>query len=134
MGTVTCINSKPYERQDVPEVGKEYHIFDDGKLSPSRHFIAKITAVLPFEKVADPESQLYKAWEENIKEAYWLFAQDTDYFVKAESSYDENPLFFVRTTDGGWFSIDYPNCWMGARLDVTGKLYEGMLKWLEENK
>jgi hypothetical protein len=126
MGTVTVINTTPYKLQPVPEVGKEYHIFDDGKLSPSRHFIAKITAVLPFEKVANPESQLYRAWEENIMEAHWLFAQDTDYFVKAESSYDENPLFFVRTTDGGWFSIDYPNVWMGARLDIDGELYKSM--------
>jgi hypothetical protein len=126
MGTVTVINTTPYKLQPVPEVEKEYHIFDDGKISPSRHYIAKITKVLPFDKVVNPESQLYKAWEENIKEAYWLFAQDTDYFVKAESSYDENPLFFVRTTDGGWFSIDYPNCWMGARLDIDGELYKSM--------
>lgn len=125
-GTVTIINTTPYNLQPVPEVGKEYHIFDDGKLSPSRHFIAKITAVLPFEKVADPESHLYRAWEENIMEAHWLFAQDTDYFVKAESSYDKNPLFFVRTVDGGWFSIDYPNVWMGARLDIDGELYKSM--------
>ena len=72
--------------------------------------------------------ELYDTWRENIEEAYWLFAQDTDYFVKAESSYDKNPLFFVRTTDGSWFSIEYPNCWMRARLDVTGKLYEDMVK------
>ena len=130
-GTITIINTTPYKEQPVPEVGKEYHIFDDGKLSPSRHFIAKITAVLPFEKVADPESQLYRAWEENIIEAHWLFAQDTDYFVKAESSYDRNPLFFVRTIDGGWFSIDYPNVWMGARLDIDGSLYDQMKEMYE---
>lgn len=126
MGTMTVINTAPYNLQPVPEVGKEYHIFDDGKMSPSRYFTAKITKVLPFDKVVNPESQLYKAWEENIKEAYWLFAQDTDYFVKAESSYDKNPLYFVRTVDGGWFSIDYPNCWMGARLDIDGELYKSM--------
>jgi hypothetical protein len=128
MSAVTIINTTPYNPQPVPEVGKEYHIFDDGKISPSRHFIAKITAVLPFEKVADPESQLYRAWEENIMEADWLFAQDTDYFVKAESSYDKNPLFFVRTKDGGWFSIDYPSVWMGARLDIDGSLYNKMIR------
>ena len=93
MRTVTAINTIPYKEQPVPEVGKEYHIFDDDKISTSRYFTAKITKVLPFDKVVNPESQLYKAWEENIKEAYWLFAQDTDYFIKAESSYDENPLF-----------------------------------------
>lgn len=128
MGEITIINAKPYKEQLVPEVGKEYHIFDDGKLSMSRHYMAEITAVLPFEKVANPESQLYKAWEENIKEAPWLFAEDTDYFVKATSSYDVNPLFFVRTVDGGWFSIDYPNAWMGARLDIDGSLYNKMME------
>lgn len=128
MGTVTIINTTPYKEQPVPEVGKEYHIFDDGKISPSRHFTAKIEKVIPFGDVYDPESELCLAWKDNVKEAYWLFAQDTDYFVKAESSYDENPLFFVRTKDGGWFSIDYPNVWMGARLDIDGELYKSMIR------
>lgn len=128
MGAVTVINTKHYNMQQVPEVGKEYHIFDDGKISPSRHYTAKIVKIIPFAQCADPESQLYRAWEENIMEAHWLFAQDTDYFVKAESNYDKNPLFFVRTTDGGWFSIDYPNCWMGARLDIDGNLYNEMIR------
>jgi hypothetical protein len=131
-GTVTILNMTPYNLQPVPEVGKEYHIFDDGKISPSRHYIANIVDVLPFEKVVNPESALYKAWEENIAECYWLFAQETDYFVKAESNYDSNPLFFVRTKDGGWFSIDYPNVWMGARLDIDGSLYRKMRLWYEE--
>ena len=47
----------------------------------------------------------------------------------AESDYDENPLYFVRTEDGGWFSLDYPGGWMGARLDIDGSLYNEMLKW-----
>lgn len=127
MGTVTVINTTPYNLQPVPEGGKEYHIFDDGKISPSRHFIAKVDEVIPFAQCADPESELNKAWKENVEECYWLFAKETDYFVKATSSYDANPLFFVRTTDGGWFSIDYPNVWMGARLDIDGKLYNKMI-------
>jgi hypothetical protein len=127
MGTVTIINTTPYSLQPVPEVGKEYHIFDDGKISPSRHFTAKIVEVIPFAQCADSESELNRAWRENVKEAYWLFANETDYFVKATSSYDANPLFFVRTTDGGWFSIDYPNVWMGARLDIDGELYNKMI-------
>jgi hypothetical protein len=124
METVTVINTKPYKEQPVPEVGKEYHIFDDGKISPSRHYTAKIVEVIPFEKCEDLE--LMSKWADEVIECYWLFATATDYFVKAESSYDENPLFFVRTADGGWFSIDYPNVWMGARLDIDGHLYEKM--------
>jgi hypothetical protein len=127
-GTVTIINTKPYNLQPVPEVGKEYHIFDDGKISPSRHYTAKVVEVIPFEQCADPESELNRAWKENVEECYWLFAKETDYFVKATSSYDTTPLFFVRTADGGWFSIDYPNVWMGARLDIDGELYNKMME------
>ncbi len=127
MGTITCINTTPYKEQPVPEVGKEYHIFDDGKINLSRHYTAKILEVIPFEEHHD--YKLLHAWVSNVKEAYWLFADETDYFIKAESSYDKNPLYFVRTTDGGWFSIDYPNTWMGARLDIDGSIYNKMIEY-----
>lgn len=126
MGTITILNLNEYKEQPVPEAGKEYHIFDDEKIRHSRHYIAKILDIIPFEECRDTE--LLDAWEENIAECYWLFAPKTDYFVIAESDYDENPLYFVRTLDGGWFSIDYPNWWMGARLDIDGSLYEIMCK------
>lgn len=127
MGTVTIINTKPYTLQSVPEVGKEYHIFDDGKIKPSRHYIAKIVKLI-YPEDAYEITALYKAWQEQVEECYWLFAKETDYFVVAESDYDKDLIYFVRTTDGGWFSIDYPGCWMGARLDIDGSLYDEMLK------
>lgn len=123
-GTVTIINTTPYKWQPIPEVGKEYHIFDDGKIRPSRHYVASIANIISFEECTDEE--LHKAWRENVKEAYWLFAPETDYFIKATSDFDKNPLYFVRTVDGGWFSIDYPGTWMGASLDIDGSLYEKM--------
>ena len=125
MGTVTILNMTPYKLQPVPEVGKEYHIFDDGKIRPSRHYVAKIQKLIYPDEVYEITA-LYNAWEEQVRECYWLFAQDTDYFVMAESDYDEKPLYFVRTEDGGWFSLDYPGGWMGARLDIDGSLYEKM--------
>ena len=127
MGTVTVINLTPYDKQNVPEVNKEYHTFDDGKISPSRHAITKVLEVIPFE-IAEP--WLVESWKKNVEECYWLYEKETDYFIKTEFEDEEDPSYFVRTTDGGWFSLD----WWGARLDVTGKLYESMLKWLEENK
>ena len=133
-GTVTIINTTPYKLQPVPEVGKEYHIFDDGKIRLSRHYITEIVEVIPALQSASLYPELYDAWKENIKEAYWLFAEDTDYFVKATSSYDANPLYFVRTVDGGWFSIDYPNPWMGARLDIDGSLYNNMIEQYKEGR
>ena len=69
------------------------------------------------------------AWQEHAEECCCLFAKETDYFVMAESDFDKYPLYFVRTIDGGWFSIDYPAGWMGARLDVDGELYKKMKEW-----
>lgn len=125
MGTVTVINTTPYKLQPVPEVGKEYHIFDDGKLSPSRHYMTNIVEVIPFEGM-DLDSDLIDVWTIEKEECDFLYAQETDYFIRAESDFDENPLYFVRTLDGGWFSIDYPDTWMGARLDIDGELYKKM--------
>lgn len=127
MGTVTIINTKPYILQPIPEVGKEYHIFDDGKIKPSRHYIAKIVKLI-YPEDAYEITDLYKAWQEQVEECFWLFAKETDYFVVAESDYDKDLIYFVRTTDGGWFSIDYPGCWIGARLDIDGSLYNEMIK------
>ena len=123
-GLVTVINTTPYKEQPVPEVGKEYHIFDDGKISFGRHYVAKVTEVLPFDECLDAE--LLSAWGKDVVECYWLFPEYTDYIIKAVSDFDKDPLCFVRTKDGGWFSIDYPSCWMGARLDVDGSLYKSL--------
>lgn len=128
MGTVTVINTTPYNLQPVPELGKEYHIFDDGKIKPSRHYIAKVVNVISPEDAYEITG-LYDAWKEQVKECDWLFARETDYFVVATSDYDQNLLYFVRTEDGGWFSIDYPNVWMGARLDIDGSLYKSMIEF-----
>ncbi len=127
MGTVTILNPAPYNLQPVPEVGKEYHIFDDGKIKPSRHYVAKVVELISPEDAKDI-TNLVENWEQEKTECPWLFAETTDYFVRARSeSYDLNSLYFVRTVDGGWFSLDYPNVWMGARLDIDGSLYRSMI-------
>ena len=127
MGTVTVINLTSYDKQMVPEINKEYHTFDDGKISPSRHDVIKVLEVIPFE-IAEP--WLLESWKKNVEECYWLYDKETDYFIKTECEGEEDPSYYVRTTDGGWFSIG----WWGARLDVTGKHYEGIVKRFEENK
>ena len=127
MGTVTILNTTPYKLQPVPEVGKEYHIFDDGKIKPSIHYTAKILEVIPFEECNN--LKLLEAWHSEARFCDWLYAYETDYFVKADSDFDDDPLYFVRTVDGGWFSIDFPSGWMAARLDIDGELYKEMLQW-----
>lgn len=116
----------------IPELNKEYHIFDDGKIRPSRHYKCIITDIIPFSECTD--KALLEAWEREATECTWLFAKETDYFIKANSGFDENPLYFVRTLAGNWFSIDYPNWWMGARLDIDGTLYKQMVEWYGEDE
>ena len=123
MGTVTVINTTPYKLQPVPDVGKEYHIFDDGKIRPNRHYVIKILEVIPFSEFTD--SDMLEVWREEIKECYWLYAQETDYFVKTDYDGDGMVAYFVRTTDGGWFSLG----WFGARLDIDGSLYEKLIEY-----
>jgi hypothetical protein len=54
-----------------------------------------------------------------------LYAEETDYFVKCSiPKYDENDIWFVRTINGGWFSLNTVNTWMAGRLDVSGKLFD----------
>ena len=123
-GTITILNTTPYNLQPVPEVGKEYHAFDDGKIKPSRLEIVKIVELIPFDKA---DEELLKEWKQNVEECYWLYALETDYFAKAE--YEDETSYFVRTEDGGWFSMG----WFGSRLDIDGSLYNKMNEWYKEN-
>ena len=102
MGTITIINAKPYKEQPIPEVGKEYHVFDDGKINPLRHSLTTIIDVIPFGD-EDFETDVLDAWLIEKEECDWLYAKETDFFVKAMGERDAEPQYFVRTTDGGWF-------------------------------
>ena len=119
MGAVTVINLNPYKLQPVPEVGKEYHIFDDGKINPVRHSTATILEAILFDKCEDTE--LIELWYKEVADCYWLYATETDYFIKASCPKDD-PMYFVRTKDGGWFSLG----WWASRLDIDGSLYKQM--------
>ena len=120
MGTVTVINTTPYKLQPIPEVGKEYHIFDDGKIKPCRHYKIIISKLIPF---AEASEELLEFWKQEVKECDWLYAEETDYFVETE--FKGELMHFVRTVDGGWFSMGF---W-GSRLDMDGSLYKQMLEY-----
>ena len=125
--SIEIINLTPYKEQPVPEAGKEYHIFDDGKIRYSRHSICKITSVVAFNDCDD--SELLQAWLDRKEQAYWLFADETDYFVNGAVKMSNGEFeihHFVRTKDGGWFSIDYPKTWTASRLDIDGSLYKSL--------
>lgn len=143
----------------VPKIGSSYHFFDDGKIKESRHYIATVLDVIAPEQTknimfsrADDEVSfeisLYEIWRNEIDDhrqstnfkviaagvsmevgAPWLYAEETDYFIKCSiPEYDENDVWFVRTVNGGWFSLDTNSWWMSGELDVDGQLFNNMMK------
>lgn len=113
----------------VPKVGEVRHFFDDGKMRESRHYMATITKVIPYKKASQ---KLKKVWKKERWSCYWLYAYETDYFIKASiPKYDEMPIWFARTKDGGWFSIDFMGWWMSGRLMEAGFDFEEWKKEVE---
>lgn len=100
----------------IPEIGKTYNCFDDGKITESRLYTVDVVNVIPFDKI---DKETLSEWKEQVNECDWLFAKTTDYFIKTENGEDGNAVF-ARTLSGGWFSIGrFMN---SGRLDVDGKL------------
>lgn len=127
----------------VPTIGKKYHFFDDGKLSPSRHYIATVKKLLSPRATRNlmfDGKSLYDIWREQIEEHTttptfrvgdvgvgepWLYSRDTDYFVELSvPDYDENYLYAVRTIRGTWFTLCIQSFWQGGVLDVDNKMFE----------
>lgn len=126
MGKVKIISLKDctYNKQPVPKCDNEtvYAFFDDGKCGYSRRYIAKVQLIVPFEDVKRNDKNLYNEWKREVKDCDWIFAKETDYFVSCMVfGYSEQPVWFVRTLDGGWFSLECGSLWWSGSLDVTGR-------------
>lgn len=132
------------ELKPIPEVGKEYHFWDDGKCGPDRHYICRVERIISMKHVNNiiidnaiinwddktdkaifGRKPLLDIWVEQKKLHDWILAKNTDYFIEVSCpTYDENNLWFVRSTDGGWFSMDIQSGWQGGILDITGAIFE----------
>ena len=108
---------------NLPEIGKTYNCFDDGKISKSRMYQVTIDEIIPFEKA---NNELLQLWKEEGVPSYWLF-EKTDCFIKFTSNEfkDEPNGVFARTKDGGWFGLG--NYWNSGRLDIDGSLTDSLL-------
>lgn len=123
---ITVMSLVPLDKKGIPEVGKTYNCFDDGKIRESRLYTVDIVAVIPNWRI---DFKTKRLWKRSVKECYWLFAKKTDYFVKTANGEDGDAVF-VRTVDGGWFSIGgFMN---SGRLDIDGKLTEIMNAYKNE--
>lgn len=142
------------EKEQIPIIGNQYHFFDDGKISESRHYIATVLEKITPEQAKDiymnyqgteTSVSLYTIWREEIDShrqgntfkvltsgsmeegAPWLYAEETDYFIKCSIPvYDENDVWFVRTINGEWFSLNTVGTWMAGGLDVSGEKFKSL--------
>ena len=131
----------------IPELNKQYHFFDDGKIAPGRHYIATVVEIIPIKKAKkiiistprgyDKKTQknkfidmsLYNIWKDEVVHFDWIFGDDTECIVKCSiPEYDEDPIYFAQDKNGGWFSMNVTNWWQGGRLDIDGKLYETLIE------
>lgn len=137
--------------KQIPNIGEFYHFWDDGKTSTSRHYICKCERIITPEEaksiiVTVPEwnfdfnendfndISLYDHWKIEVYNHDWLYAEDTDYFVECSCpKYDNDNLWFVRTKDGGWFSMNVQNSWQGGRLDIDEQIFEDIINDIKEH-
>ena len=122
-------------KQPLPELGKRYHFFEDGKSGPSRHYIIEITNIIPFENITDGE--LLDVYDTEVEEADFLYAPETDYFVYGRKVLSDNTLdtedefIFIRTNYGGWFSFGH---WFeDGQLDVDNSKYSAIVEYWEQD-
>ena len=127
---VIFLRKHGYYPQPIPEVGKRYHCFDDGKINFSRHFIIKVDEVLNFMQFKKKYPQMVKNYISTTKDCYWLYARRTDKFVITFNGENNEVGVYVRTKNGGWFGIG--DWWNSARLDVTSKLWDNLVKDLDD--
>ena len=116
------INSKQmkFSEKPIPKVNQTCMFFDDGKISYSRMYQATVKQVMIYDDAPD---KVKKAFERESKTHDWIWNKTTDYIIACDiKDYDKNLIWFARTVDGGWFSMDVDREWQGGRLDVDGEL------------
>ena len=116
------INSKQmkFDEKPIPKVNQTCMFFDDGKISYSRMYQATVKQVMVYDDAPD---KVKKAFERESKAYDWIWNKTTDYIIACDiKDYDKNLIWFARTVDGGWFSMDVDKSWQGGRLDIDGEL------------
>lgn len=115
------INKKmKFDEKPIPKVNQTCMFFDDGKISYSRMYQATVKQVMVYDDAPD---KVKKAFEHESKDHDWIWNNTTDYIVACEiKDYDRNLIWFARTVDGGWFSMDVDKALQGGRLDIDGEL------------
>ena len=128
--TRTVLYSHKKHIQSVPEVGKKYHCFDDGKITFSRHYIIKVDKVLGHQQFKKKYPDQFKQYRIVVKQCYWLYSTHSDKFIITHDGENHEFGVYIRTKQGGWFGIgDLFNC---GELDVTGEIWNNLVKRIND--
>ena len=143
------------KKKDLPKVGEFYHFFDDGKTSAYRHYICKIERVIPFNEAKsiilttprgvtlengkiesfNIDMSLEDIWKDEVQQCNWLYTKETDYFIEASCPvYDDHNLWFARTKDDGWFSMNIQSWWQSGELYVNSKKFNEIIEFWKNDK
>ena len=114
----------------IPEIGKKYHCFDDGKITFSRHFIIEVNEVLGHQQFKQKYPNEFMAYREAVKGHYWLYSTHSDKFIVTHKGENDELGVYVRTKQGGWFGIG--EYWNSAILDVIGELWDGLVNRIDD--
>ena len=128
--TRTVLYSHKKHMKPIPEIGKKYHCFDDGKITFSRHFIIEVNEVLGHQQFKKKYPEQFKLYREAVKRCYWLYSTHSDKFVITYKGEDNGLGVYVRTKQGGWFGIG--DFWDSATLDVTGEIWDDLVKNIDD--
>lgn len=118
--------SRKKKVKPIPEVGKKYHCFDDGKIRPSRHYIIQVDEVLGYMQFKKKYPEKFQLYIKQAKDHYWLYSRHSDKFIITYKGENGEIGIYTRTKQGGWFGIgDLFDC---GYLDVTGKLWNNLVQ------
>lgn len=124
----------------LPEVGKKYWHYDDGKIRPSRQETVVINKILPFSEISE---ELRNKISKEIEEYDWIYNNIDDYFDTNNyiifatnldmighpwDKGDEEIIYLLDKKDK-WYGFGVNCYWNQGQLDVDGKLTEEMLKY-----
>lgn len=122
----TVLYSHKKHLEPVPEIGKKYHCFDDGKIRFSRHFIIQVDEVLGHQEFKRKYLEKFKHYRDVVRSHYWLYSTHSDKFIITYKGENNELGVYTRTKQGDWFGIG--PYWNSATLDVTGKLWDNLVK------
>ena len=115
----------------LPEEGKLYWHYDDGKVRPSRQEKVKVLKVVPYSEVS---KEIRERINKEIKECDWLYNDVISHVVFASNlnmigypwNEHDHEIIYLPSKRDGWYGFGVNCYWNQGRLDIDGKLTESI--------